>query len=206
MKIFTVIVACFVISLFAVHLIAQTESAPAKAEDTKAMTTKSMAKPTMSKTAKIKNAMMAAPASIAKDATIMDWPEKEGGEMTMLKQGTNDWTCMPNDPNTPANDPMCLDKMGMEWGKAWMSHQDPKLTAPGFGYMLLGGGSASNTDPFAMKPKEGETWLKEPPHIMYFPVSGEKLDETAFSSDIKSGKPWIMFGGSPYAHLMIPVK
>jgi hypothetical protein len=150
--------------------------------------------------------MMAAPASIAKDATIMDFPEKEGGEMTVLRQGTNDWTCLPNDPSTPSNDPMCMDKMAMEWAKGWISHQDPKLTAPGFGYMLLGGGSASNSDPFATKPKEGETWLKEPPHIMYFPVSGEKLDESTFTSDPKAGKPWIMWGGTPYAHLMIPVK
>src|SRR5438876_10990318 len=97
---------------------------------------KAMAKPKgkmMSKEAKIKNAMSAAPMSIAKDATIMDFPEAEGGAMATLREGTNGWTCLPNDPSTPANDPMCLDKMGWAWGGAWMSHQDPNIASDGLG-------------------------------------------------------------------------
>ena len=193
---------CIVLSACLLAYAAEEEkAAPAAGE-------KAMAKPaagTMSKAAKIKNAMSAAPMSIAKDATVMDWPEKEGGEMATLKEGTNGWTCLPSDPGTPSNDPMCLDKMGMEWGKAWMAHQDPKLATDGLGYMLQGGGSASNTDPFAVKPKEGEKWLKEPPHVMIFPAEG-KLDATTYGTDPNTGKPWVMFAGTPYQHLMMPVR
>ena len=66
-----------------------------------------------SKEEKMQNAMSAAPEAIAKEATILDYPEKEGGEMAALCQGTNRWTCLPDDPSTPANNPMCLDQMAM---------------------------------------------------------------------------------------------
>ena len=153
---------------------------------------------------KIQNAMSAAPRAIAKDATIMDWPAKEGAEPTVLRKGTNEWTCFPDDPTTPGNDPMCLDKMWMVWAQAWMTKKEPKITTPGMGYMLQGGSTASNTDPFATKPAPGEKWLKEQPHVMIL-VPG-KLDPKLYSSDPHSGGPWIMWGGTPYEHLMMPVK
>jgi hypothetical protein len=153
---------------------------------------------------KIQNAMKAAPASISKAATILDSPAKPGGEMVVLRKGTNDWTCLVDDPSTPANDPMCLDKAAMQWAQAWMSKQEPKLTTVGIGYMLVGGGSASNTDPFAKKPPEGQQWMKEPPHLMIF--SAGKLDPKVYGTDPHSGGPWIMWAGTPYEHLMVPVK
>lgn len=125
------------------------------------------------KQGKIRNAMSAAPMGLAKGATIVDHPAKEGGEMAVLRKGTNEWTCIPDDPATPSNDPMCLDKDAMEWAKAWKTHADPKLSGTGIGYMLQGGGSPSNTDPFAKTPESGKQWLKEPPHLMMF---GAKFD------------------------------
>lgn len=153
---------------------------------------------------RIQNAMSAAPKAISKAATILDFPATAGGEMVVLRKGTNDWTCLVDDPGTPANDPMCLDKAGMQWAQAWMSKQEPKLSAVGMGYMLQGGGSASNTDPFAKKPAAGEKWMKEPPHIMIFSVG--KLDPKVYGTDPHSGGPWIMWAGTPYEHLMVPVK
>jgi hypothetical protein len=153
---------------------------------------------------KIQNAMSAAPRSIAKDATVLDWPAKEGEQPSVLRKGTNEWTCFPDDPSTPSNDPQCYDKLSMEWVQAYIGKKEPKLPAPGIGYMLQGGGSASNTDPFATKPAAGETWMKEAPHIMVFPAG--KLDPNIYGTDAHSGKPWIMWAGTPYEHLMIPVK
>ena len=75
--------------------------------------------------------MSAAPRAIAKNATIVDQSGKEGGEMPVLRKGMNDWTCMPDDPSTPANDPMCLDKNAVDWAKAWKSHTEPKLSGAG---------------------------------------------------------------------------
>lgn len=153
---------------------------------------------------KIQNAMSAAPRAVAKDATILDYPATAGGEMPVLRKGTNEWTCLPDDPSTPANDPMCLDKNATQWAQAWMTKKEPKLSAVGIGYMLQGGDSASNTDPFAKKPTPGESWMKEPPHIMVFPAG--KLDSSVYSTNMHSGGPWIMWGGTPYEHLMVPVR
>lgn len=157
-----------------------------------------------SKKAKIQNAMSAAPKTIAKDATILDYPAKEGDQPPVLRRGANDWTCFPDDPNSPGNDPMCLDKMGMVWLQALMMKTEPKLTTPGLSYMLQGGSDASNADPFATQPPAGTPWVTSPPHIMVF--STGKLDPTVFSSDPHSGGPWIMWGGTPYEPLMVPVK
>jgi hypothetical protein len=152
----------------------------------------------------IKNATSAAPASIAKDATIMDWPSREGDKLTVLRKGTNAWTCLPDYPGSPGNDPMCLDRMWMVWLEAYMTKTEPKLTAPGFAYMLQGGSDASNSDPFATTPPAGAQWLTAPPHIMV--VLPGKLDHSVFSTDHHSGGPWIMWGGTPYEHLMVPVQ
>jgi hypothetical protein len=175
----------------------------AKGAPQKETTSKEKRAPAKTKAWKIQNAMSAAPHAIAKNATIVDHAGKEGGEMAVLRKGSNDWTCLPDDPATPANDPMCLDKNAMDWAKAWKTHAEPKLNSAGLGYMLQGGGSPSNTDPFATAPPEGKKWLQEPPHLMLF---GVKLDPTVYSTDPNSGGPWIMWSGTPYEHLMIPAK
>ena len=46
--------------------------------------------------------------------------------------------------------------------------------------------------------------MKEQPHIMVL-VPGN-LDPKAHSPDPHSGGPWIMWGGTPYEHLMVPIK
>jgi len=55
---------------------------------------------------KIQNAMSAAPPAISRHATILDWPAKEGDQPMVLRKGTNEWTCFPDDPGTPGNDPI----------------------------------------------------------------------------------------------------
>jgi hypothetical protein len=191
--------------LFTAVVAAQEMKQETKTTTTKKTAMKMTAKPARSAAWKIQNAMSAAPPAISKNATVMDWPATEGGEMKELRKGTNDWTCLPDDPSTPSNDPQCEDKMAMEWAKAWISHATPNVASPGIGYMLQGGGSPSNTDPFAKAPAAGESWMKEPPHLMVFPASGTKLDPAAYG-DMHSGGPWIMWGGTPYEHLMVPVK
>lgn len=197
----TLFVALGVLAL-ATGLGAQQTQPPAKPAEAKEAEAKKPAG--RSKESKVRNAMSAAPRSIAKDATVLDWPAKEGESPSVLRKGTNEWTCFPDDPGTPANDPMCLDKASMQWAEAWMTKKEPKLPAAGLGYMLQGGGSASNTDPYATKPAAGEKWLKEAPHLMLFPTG--KLDPNVYGTDAHSGKPWIMWAGTPYEHLMIPVK
>ena len=40
-------------------------------------------------------------------------------------KGSNDWTCVPDDPSTRGDDPMCLDPNAMEWLHAYMAKAPP---------------------------------------------------------------------------------
>ena len=153
---------------------------------------------------KIENAMSAAPRSVSREAAVLELPGDAGGEPVELRKGTNEWTCIPDDPTSPANDPVCVDRMGLEWTKAWREHREPKLAGSGLGYALRGGASASDTDPFAKEPADTRSWIGLPPHIRIFPLG--RLDAAVYGSDARSGKPWILWGGTPYEHLIVPVK
>lgn len=153
---------------------------------------------------KIRVALSAAPTAVSKDATVLDWPSTPDGKPVVLRTGKNGWTCLPDNPGTPGQDPMCLDKQWMKWMNAYMGKTNPVIDGVGIAYMLQGGSDASNTDPYAQKPAPGEHWVKAPPHIMV--IAPGKLDPALFSSDPHSGEHWIMYGGTPYEHLMIPVK
>src|SRR5205823_4303154 len=61
----------------------------------------------------IKSAMSAAPESIGKGATIID--VGSDGKVRVVRQGSNHFTCMADNPNTPGPDPMCADRNAMEW-------------------------------------------------------------------------------------------
>lgn len=152
---------------------------------------------------KIANAMTAGIPAIAANAAVMDWPAAEGANPTELRKGTNDWTCLPDNPTSPGNDPICADGNAMRWFQAYMAKEEPTLTQAGIGYMLQGGSDASNTDPFAMEPAPGEDWMNAPPHMMIFPAG--TLDAAAYGTTMNGG-PWIMWAGTPYEHLMIPVQ
>ena len=146
----------------------------------------------------LKSAMAAAPPAIANDATIVN------GDMKVIRQGTNGWTCMPDLPTSPGTDPMCLDKNGMEWAHAWMTKAQPPKGKMGIGYMLMGGSDASNTDPFATKPAANGKWVDTGPHLMVLNIGDMFAGYPTTATNTKV--PYVMFPGTPYAHLMIPVK
>jgi len=152
---------------------------------------------------KIANALSAGPTSIREDAAVMDWPSEAGGELTELQAGTNGWTCLPDDPTTPTNDPVCVDDVWLEWFKAVVAGEEPEVTSVGFAYMLQGGSVADNNDPSIMEPAAGAEWQSDPPHVMI--VSPEPLDLTLYSTDQHAGGPWVMFGGTSFEHIMFPI-
>jgi hypothetical protein len=150
----------------------------------------------------IANAISAAPPAVAKEATIMAMDEKGG--MRLLRQGTGPFTCVPDNPASPGNDPMCLDKAGMEWAKAWMTKTAPTPGLVGFGYMLMGGSDASNDDPYAKAPAPGKRWVETGPHVMVF-NAGPMMDAYPKHAE-DTGKPYVMWADTPYRHLIIPIR
>ena len=151
--------------------------------------------------AMIASATSAAPEAVSKDATVVAMDDKM--QMRTLREGTNGWTCMPDGPS-PGVDPMCLDKNGVEWAMAWMARKDPPQDKMGFGYMLMGGSDASNTDPFATQPNPGDRWVDTGPHVMVFNIGNKFEGYPTTPANPKA--PYVMFPNTPYAHLMIPVQ
>jgi hypothetical protein len=72
----------------------------------------------------------------------------------------------------------------------------------GIAYMLQGGSDASNTDPFAEKPTANSAWINTPAHMMILLPDPKQLD--SYPGTV-SKDAFIMFKGTPYAHLMLPV-
>ncbi len=166
--------------------------------------TGSLSSQNMSNETKIQSAMSAAPASIAESATIMDWPAEEGGEMVVLREGTNEFTCLPDMPATSGNDPMCLDEPWMKWADAWMNEEEFKTQKMGFGYMLQGGSPGSNIDPYAEGPTDDNEWMtEEKPHVMIIVPDESALEGLPVTPD--QGGPWVMWRNTPYAHIMAPM-
>src|SRR3954467_1560216 len=154
--------------------------------------------------AKIRLAMTGAPADIAKNAAIMDVDEK--GQMKQLRAGTNGWTCMPSAggaAGAAGADPMCLDKTWLGWADAWMHKTDPPTKTVGIAYMLRGDKGASNTDPYATSPTAQNQWVVSPPHIMVLLPDAKMLD--ALPTDAHAGGAWVMWKGTKYAHIMVPI-
>ena len=150
----------------------------------------------------VASAESAAPASIAHDAAVVT--VDAAGTMKTVREGKNGWTCMPDAPTTPGPDPMCMDANAMKWAQAWMGHKPPPADNVGLMYMLEGGTDASNTDPYATAPTGGGDWVKTGPHLM---IVGAPTLNAGYKGDAKpkTDAPYVMWGGTPYAHLMIPV-
>jgi hypothetical protein len=152
----------------------------------------------------IASAMRAAPAAVAKKATIVAMDA--GGGMRTLRKGSNSFTCMPDNPTTPGPDPMCMDANAMQWASAWMGHKDPAAGKVGFMYMLEGGTDASNTDPYATKPTASNHWVKTGAHVMVVGADASFYDGYPKSPDPDTTAPYVMWAGTPYQHLMAPIK
>lgn len=151
----------------------------------------------------IKSAESAAPASVAAGATI--YAMDADGKMKTLREGTNGFWCMPDSPATPGPDPMCGDANAKEWAMAWIGKKDPPKGKVGFMYMLAGGTDASNTDPYATAPTADNNWLKTGPHVMVMNAM-DMMAGYPTGAKPDTSKPYVMWAGTPYQHLMVPIQ
>lgn len=150
-----------------------------------------------SKEAVIKEALMAAPPSLAAVATVQDW------DGNVLRQGSGDFVCLPRTPGSEVVNSMCLDKPWLAWADAWMNKKPVKVDTVGTAYMLAGDGGTSNIDPFAEEPTADNQWIVEGPHLMIIVPDPAALD--GLPTDPANGGPYVMWKGTPYAHIMAPL-
>jgi hypothetical protein len=151
---------------------------------------------TMSTEEKIKLALSAAPADLARGATVVE--PAENGQMKTLRPGTNGWVCM------AMPEVMCLDKQWQAWADAWINKKGVTIEGVGVAYMLRGDQGASNTDPYATGPAANNQWVETGPHIMILTPDTAHLN--SLPTDPLAGGPFVMWKGTPYAHIMIPVE
>ena len=153
----------------------------------------------------------AAPSFIAANCTVMD------ADGTMLREGTNGWTAMPANPRGPA-DPengwkdaheamaMVGDAQSFKWVTAYMSKTKPEMDSDGWAWMLHGDMGEDNSKQMVMNKEdaaEGQ-WIESGPHLMLMPKDPSSL--AGQTTDFMSGAPYVMFKGTGYDHLMIPVE
>ncbi|WP_446744424.1 hypothetical protein [Silvibacterium acidisoli] len=151
---------------------------------------------TLSAQQKIALALSAGPTNVAKDATVVE-PDGRGG-MRVLRQGTNDFTCMPGDPSRVGMPPMCMDKVAVQWNKDFDEHKPrPTTTVPGIEYMLAGATQRSDTDPN----DKTSPAIKIGPHWMILWPFDPKT--TGLPTSHKPTGVYIMWAGSPYAHIHV---
>jgi hypothetical protein len=158
----------------------------------------------------ISQALSAAPPSIASGAAVAVMDGK--GNTTQLRPGSNGWTCLAPQAGQAQHDtiehhPSCFDKYGLEWIEAYIAHRKPDAEHVGYSYMLQGGSAWSNTDPTAKELAPGEKeYIHMPPHIMI--LNARVAESSGFPSGQASPdtyKPFVMFGGTAYALVIIPL-
>ena len=164
----------------------------------------------------------AAPSFIASDCKVIDM------DGSVLREGSNGWTAMPGNPRGMSNPengwkdpheamPMVTDAQGMKWAMAYMAGTKPELDNDGWMYMLHGDMGEDNSVGMRMnvnndgkidiKTKETAAegqWIVSGPHIMLMPKDPSSL--SGLTTDFNSGGPYIMFEGTGYDHVMIPLE
>jgi hypothetical protein len=149
-----------------------------------------------SKEAKIARALSAAPANIAKAAKVVDKDEK--GNESVLREGTNGFICFPGHPGVIGDPPFCANAAALQWEKDFAEHKPkPTNTEPGIEYMLAGATDWSANDPYATSGKP----IKELPHWMIMWPFDAAI--SGLPTTLKQKGTWIMYAGTPWAHLMI---
>jgi hypothetical protein len=144
----------------------------------------------------MKDALSAAWPGMAESATVVDW------EGNVLREGSNGYVCLPTPPMLTVDSPMCMDDEWMRWADAWQNKKDFEPSTLGISYMLAGDGGASNIDPYAEGPTADNEWIREGAPLMII-APAELLE--GFPTDPGNGGPYVMWKGTPYAHLMVPI-
>lgn len=145
----------------------------------------------------IEQARSAAPAMVSADATVMYRGE-------VLAEGSNGWICLP-ETLPDDNSPMCNDAVWMEMLQAVGSQAPFEARQVGFSYMLQGDGETggvSNADPYHPDRFHAEDFVREGPHLMII-LPREMMAE--ITDDPHQGGPYVMWKGTPYAHIMVPI-
>lgn len=125
--------------------------------------------------------------------------------MMTIREGKNGWWCMADNPaSMPGPDPMCGDANALEWAQA-LDGQDRSTGGQGRVHLHAVRERQQQRDPYAAGPEEGNHWVTTGPHVMVLNATG-MMAGYPDAADADTAVPYVMWPGTPYAHLMIPVQ
>jgi len=151
----------------------------------------------LSKEDKIESAMSAAPTRISKNATILD------SDGTVLREGSNKWTCKPGGLPGSKKYPICNDPVFMKWSDTVWKGKPFSTDVVGYSYMLAGGFAADVFDPDVKKSDAGSNSHHEGPHMMLIMPSHDLLADQ--SGDPKDDDIFVLFKNTDYEIVIIPL-
>ena len=131
---------------------------------------------------KIADALRAGPEFITRDATLLDWPSAPGGEYRLLRQGSNEWTCLPGIPGYPHDEPGSFDRVFLQCIQDSLAGRTPRIDRVGISYMCAGAWVKS-----AKSSSGPEFHVGSHPMI----VSPHQDDFQGFNRDGSNGMPYM---------------
>lgn len=162
----------------------------------------------------VAGAVLAAPDSLRSGAAVLGY---RGGELVEIRKGTNELICLADDPATERFQVACYQKSlepfmarGRELHKLKLSHaavDSARLAdikagrwkmpdTPTALYNLVA--SKDSLDTATGLPRgNGTRW-----YVVYIPYATEASSGFTTAAD-GSGRPWLMYPGQPWAHLMV---
>lgn len=169
----------------------------------------------MSAEDQIARAVLAAPSTMAADATVLGYggEPREGDSLTLLRAGTNEIVCLADDPERDGFHVSCYHRslepfmaMGRRMsagGADRAAVQDARRAAIEAGEMdapaaaLWSLSAEADIDP-ATDPGESGRRLS----VLYVPYTD--ADALGLPTRPDGTSPWLMLPGTPWAHVMIP--
>ncbi len=144
---------------------------------------------------KIADALRAGPRFITKDATLLDWPTTPSGEYRVLRQGSNQWTCLPGFPGWPHDEP---------WMKESLAGREPHIDRVGISYMYAGAWVPNKS---AEDHVSTSSEFHVGPHIMIVSPHQNQQELQTLSHDGSTGMPYVTHlpNGSDL-FLVIPIR
>ncbi len=147
---------------------------------------------------KIARAITAGHPGITDKAAIIDV------DGTVLREGSNGWTCLPGIGLIPGDKhPMCNDEVWMKWMKAAAEGKPFSTDVVGISYMLAGDALVNNNNPAATDPEDGGVWVQEGPHLMLLFPANDAI--ASLTRDPFAGGHYVMWDKTSMAHMMIPL-
>ncbi len=144
----------------------------------------------------IARAMAAGPPHVANSARIVGADAQ--GKKTVLREGSNGFTCQPGNPKVPGHPASCANEAARQWRADMAAHKEkPTNAEPGIVYMLAGATQPGAADPSG---KASPPTTIGPHWMIMWPFDPKT---TGLSAARKDTGAFIMLAGTPYAHLHI---